>query len=178
MITRTARLECFARPASFELLREEVLARARFFLSEEFQQPDLAILKSGFVAVPDLLNLMIFGTPQKVPSLRDIYELNAVAWLGTGAQVVRYEDATTAVKTLGSPASDAFFERLLADCGIDAPADWRQRVAIGADRKQSRTARENLNLPAGLAIPEALPEVQKRLVDFAAPGLREILGYA
>lgn len=155
-----------------------VLARVRFFLSEEFQQPELAILKSGFIPMPDLLNLMIFGSRGKAPSLRDIYEANAVSWLGTKASMHRYEDAVKAVKTLGSAESDAYFLRLLSDAGIEPPADWRERVAIGADRKQSRTARENLNLPAGLEVPDELPEVQKRLVDFAAPGLRALLGYA
>jgi len=42
----------------------------------------------------------------------------------------------------------------------------------------SRTARENLKLPAGVAFPAALPEQQKQLVDFHAPGLRQLLGYA
>jgi hypothetical protein len=26
-------------------------------------------------------------------------------------------------------------------------------------------------------LPDELPEIQKRLVDYAAPGLRELLGY-
>ncbi|MDB5452722.1 MAG: hypothetical protein JWO33_1300 [Caulobacteraceae bacterium] len=156
-----------------------VLARVRFYLSDEFQQPNLEVLKTGFVAMPDLLNLMIVGGLSKMPSLLDIYSLNAIAWLGTKAQVVRYEDAVAAVSALGSPTSDAFFLRLFEAAGIDpVPSDWRERVDIGADRRQSRTARENLNLPAGLVVPDQLPDEQKRLVDFFAPGLREILGYA
>ena len=49
-------------------------------------------------------------------------------------------------------------------------------MRIGADREQSGTARENL---AGAAtdVPDELPETQKRLVDYAAPGLRAVLGY-
>jgi hypothetical protein len=118
------------------------------------------------------------GSLGKIPSLEDIYSLNAVAWLGTEAAVVRYEQAVAAVRELGSASSEAFFMKLLADCGIDAPSDWRERVEIGADRRQSRTARENLNLPAGLEVPDVLPDAQKRLVDYCAPGLRQILGYA
>jgi hypothetical protein len=49
---------------------------------------------------------------------------------------------------------------------------------VGSDRRQSRTARENLNLAKGMVVPDVLPDVQKRLVDFSAPGLRALLGYA
>jgi hypothetical protein len=155
-----------------------VLARTRFYLSDEFQNPELGLVKSGFISMPQLLNLMIVGSLGKIPSLADIYSLNAVAWLGTEAAVVRYEDAIAAVRDLGSVTSEAFFMKLFADCAIDPPADWRQRVEIGADRRQSRTARENLNLAAGLEVPDVLPDLQKRLVDFHAPGLRQMLGYA
>ncbi|HET9159507.1 MAG TPA: hypothetical protein VFN88_02755 [Caulobacteraceae bacterium] len=155
-----------------------VLARARFFLSDEFQQAELEILKTGFVSVPDLLNLMIVGTLSKFPSLLDMYTLNAVAWFGTDMHLVRYEDAVAAVKDLSTSRSEAFFMALFAAAGIDPPANWRERVEIGADRRQSRTARENLNLPKGMVIPDVLPEPQRRLVDFLAPGLRAFLGYA
>jgi len=59
---------------------------------------------------------------------------------------------------------------------IDTLADWRERAIIGSDRKQSSTARENL---AGdeLPLPDELPDTQKALVNYAAPGLRELLGY-
>jgi hypothetical protein len=155
-----------------------VLARTRFYLSDEFQNPELGLLKSGFISMPQLLNLMIMGSLGKIPSLDDIYSLNAVAWLGAEASVVRYEDAVAAVRDLGSPDAEAFFMKLFADCGIDPPSNWRERVEIGADRRQSRTARENLNLAAGLEVPEVLPDVQKQLVDYLAPGLRQVLGYA
>ncbi len=58
----------------------------------------------------------------------------------------------------------------------ELPQDWRERVRVGSDREQSGTARENLE---GLAveIPDELPYTQKRLVNVAAPGLRELLGY-
>ena len=58
----------------------------------------------------------------------------------------------------------------------DLPDDWRERVRIGSDRKQSGTARENLRGPAN-DVPDVLPELHRRLVDYAAPGLRKILGY-
>jgi len=51
------------------------------------------------------------------------------------------------------------------------------RIEVGSDRRRSGTARENLT---GIAIelPDTLPERHRRLVDYAAPGLRELLGYA
>ncbi|HSG33408.1 MAG TPA: hypothetical protein VLA37_02655, partial [Sphingomonadaceae bacterium] len=54
--------------------------------------------------------------------------------------------------------------------------DWRERVRIGSDRKQSGTARENLS-EIGIEIPKELNDERKALVDYAAPGLRRILGY-
>ncbi|MGZ9099512.1 MAG: hypothetical protein ACXW3O_07400 [Brevundimonas sp.] len=155
-----------------------VLARARFFVSEEFEQENIAHLKSGLFSAEAILNMMIFGIHQKSPALIDIYTHNAAAWLGTGVHLVRYEDAMRAVNDIDSPESDAFFADLLAAAAIDRPDDWRERVTIGADRKQSRTARENLKLPDGLVFPTVLPETQRRLVEFHAPGLRALLGYA
>lgn len=156
-----------------------VIARARFFVSGEFQQENIEHLKMpGVFSAEALLNMMIFGIHQKSPALNDIFTHNAAAWLGTGVHLVRYEDMVEAVNDLGSRRSETFFAGLLAACGIDRPDDWRERVAIGADRKQSRTARENLNLPEGLTFPAELPAAQKALVDFHAPGLRALLGYA
>ena len=155
-----------------------VLARARFYISDEFQQANLAHLKTGSVPAAELLNMMILGIYQKAPGLIDIYMHNAAAWMGTSARVVRYEDLRGAVEDLDSRRSEAFFMQLLADCGIDpVPQDWRERVRVGSDRGQGRTARENLKLAAGVDIPDVLPEAQKRLVEFAAPGLRRLLGY-
>jgi hypothetical protein len=156
-----------------------VIARARFHVSDAFDQANLQHLKlPGLFSAEVLLNMMIFGIHQKTPPLIDIYTHNAAAWLGTGVYMVRYEDAVTAVRDLGTPASDQFFEGLFDAAGIDRPDDWRERVSVGADRKRSRTARENLTLPEGLVLPDSLPETQRRLVDFHAPGLRALLGYA
>lgn len=155
-----------------------VIARARFHVSDAFEQPNLQHLKIPRLFSSDvLLNMMIFGIHQKVPALTDIYTHNAVAWLGTGVHLVRYEDAVEAVRDLDSAKSEAFFASLLDAAGIDRPDDWRERVAVGADRKLSRTARENLVLPDGFQLPDTLPETQRRLVDVHAPGLRKLLGY-
>jgi hypothetical protein len=153
-----------------------VLARARFFLSDTFQG-SLEHLKGGNVSVDEVLNMMIFGIHQKAPTLREIYTHNAVSWLGTKVHLVRFEDLIRHVTRLDTAEAKEFFQALFDNCSMgDLPDDWRERVRIGADRKQSGTARENL---AGgmFEMPDQLPDVQKRLVDFAAPGLRSVLGY-
>jgi hypothetical protein len=153
-----------------------VLARARFFLSDTFQA-NLEHLKGGAAPFEDVLNMMIFGIHDKAPPMRDIFEHNAVAWLGTGARVLKMEDLVNAVNNLESDEAAAYFADVLSFCGIPAlPDNWRERVQIGSDRRQSGTARENLAGPLA-ELPDELPETQKRLVDFAVPGLREILGY-
>lgn len=153
-----------------------VLARARFFLSDEFKG-NVEQLKGGAITIDELLNLMIFGIYQKAPPMVEVYTFNAVAWLGTGAAVLKYEDLIANLRSLDSPAAEPFFAQLFDLCGIAMPADWRERVRIGADRKYSGTARENLTgLP--FEIPDELPDMQKRLVDYAAPALRGILGYS
>jgi len=152
-----------------------VLARARFFLSDNFQG-NLEHLKHGRCNIPDFLNMMIFGVHNRFPMMSDIYENNAVAWLGTGAHVVHYEDIIKHLKNLDTPKAKLFFAGLLAVGDIDLPDDWKARILVGSDRKQSGTARENLTLK-GQKVPTALPDMQKRLVDYTNPGLREILGY-
>jgi hypothetical protein len=151
-----------------------VIARARFFLSDEFG--GFEILKEGTLTVDALLNLMIFGVHEKAPPLASMYVYNAVAWLGTGAHLVRYEDLLAAVKDLDSETADHFFTELFAACGIERPDDWRDRVRTGSDRKQSGTARENLT---GISVefPSELPDLQKQMIEMAAPGLRQLLGY-
>jgi len=152
-----------------------VLARARFVLSDEFKG-NVDLLKGGAVSMEELLNLMIFGVYQKLPPMSEVYTFNAAAWLGTGAAVLKYEDLVANLRNLDTSEAEAYFGRLLDACGIAMPADWRERVRIGADRKFSGTARENLTgLP--FEIPDELPEMQKRLVDYAAPALRSVLGY-
>lgn len=152
-----------------------VIARARFFLSEQFSG-NVDHLKSSDLGIDELLTLMIFGIPAKAPSLHDIYELNAVAWLGARAHFVKYEELVAHLTALDLPDAERFFSGLLEECGIDRPDDWRERVRIGADRGQSATARENLS---GMAreLPQTLGEKHRALVDYHAPGLRSILGY-
>jgi hypothetical protein len=153
-----------------------VIARARFFLSDEFKG-NVDHVKGGALGINELLNLMIFGIYQKAPPMVELYNFNAVAWLGTSATILKYEDLVANLRKLDTPDADVYFTRLLDTCGIAKPADWRDRVRIGADRKFSGTARENLTgLP--FEIPDELPDMQKRLVDYAAPGLRSVLGYS
>jgi hypothetical protein len=152
-----------------------VIARARFFLSEQFSG-NIDHLKSGALDADELLTMMIFGLPGKAPSLHDIYELNAAAWLGARVHPVKFEDLVRHVGDPGSDHADAFFARLLEACGIERPGDWCERVLIGADRRQSGTARENLTgIP--LVLPSELGPRHRALVDYHAPGLRALLGY-
>ena len=153
-----------------------VLARARFFLSDSFQG-GIEHIKNGRASIDAVLNMMIFGVHQRVPSLNDIYTHNGVSWLGAGAEVIRYEDLVSHVKYIESEEAEAYFARLLRACGRpDLPDDWRQRVALGADRNQSGTARENL-ANTDEAVPDTLSDTHKALVEYAAPGLRSVLGY-
>jgi len=153
-----------------------VPARARFFLSDNFQG-QMEHLKGGAVSINEVLNLMIFGIIGKAPTIREIYQHNALAWMGTNARIMRMEDLVAAVKDLESDAAEEFFTELLGFYGIAKPADWRERVRIGSDREQSGTARENLAGGTG-DIPDELPDAQKRLVDHMLPDVRELLGYA
>jgi len=50
-------------------------------------------------------------------------------------------------------------------------------VLVGSDRQQSGTARENLVGGGDLEVPDELSDRQKALVNYAAPGLRQLLGY-
>lgn len=154
-----------------------VLSQARFFVSDEFQG-NVDHIKSGRLSVDDLLSLMIFGIPGKNPSLADMYELNVAAWLGSSSVFpVRFEELNANANALDSAGAEDYFEALLGACGIaPIPKDWRDRVRAGADRRQSSTARENLTGVA-IELPDELPERHRRLVDFAAPGLRSLLGY-
>ncbi|MCW3837876.1 hypothetical protein ACFQ1E_17670 [Sphingomonas canadensis] len=152
-----------------------VIARARFFVSEQFRG-NVDFLKSGRLDTEELLTMMIFGLPNKAPSLNAIYELNAAAWLGARVHAVKFEELSAAVRDLDGAGAEAFFAALLDACGIDRPDDWRERIRIGADRKQSGTARENLT---GIEkdLPATLGPRHRALVDYHAPGLRALLGY-
>ncbi|GLR71090.1 hypothetical protein [Agaribacter marinus] len=153
-----------------------VLARARFFLSDSFKG-SLDHLKNGAVSIEQFLNMMIFGIHGKAPTLNEIYTHNAVSWLGTGVTLIKYEDIIHHVKNIDTAASEAFFATLLSHFGYDSlPDDWQARIQIGADREQSGTARENLSGTV-IELPSELPIAQKQLVEYAAPGLRHILGY-
>jgi len=153
-----------------------VLARARFFMSDTYEG-SLDVIKGGNIAIEDVLNMMVFGIPEKAPTLNEIFTHNAVAWLGTHAKILQFEELLRNVKALETDAAETFFAGLFEQLNMgELPGDWRERVRIGADRKQSTTARENLSRMTA-DVPNELPDVQKRLVDFAAPGLRSLLGY-
>lgn len=153
-----------------------VLARARFFLSDSFRG-SLEHLKGGRVSVEEVLNMMILGIHEKAPTMQEIFLHNALGWFGTKAEFVRFEDLILHLKDLESAAAETYFAELLSKSGInELPDDWRKRVLVGSDRKQSGTARENLAGPK-FDIPDELPEMQKQLVEHAAPGLRRLLGY-
>jgi hypothetical protein len=154
-----------------------VLARARFFLSDEFEG-NVDFLKQGKLTVDELLSLMIFGIHTNAPKLADMYDLNVAAWLGSSSVYpVRYEELVRHVGSIGTTEAEEYFQTLLGACGIaPIPPDWGERVRVGSDRKRSGTARENLT-GIGIEIPDILPENHRRLVDYAAPGLRQLLGY-
>ena len=152
-----------------------VLSRARFVFSEEFKHPMLEPLKAS-ASVEQVINFMIFGVPAKGPALRDVFTFNAVAWMHTGAQIVRYEDIVAALKTLDRPESETFFRDLLGKFGIALPQDWRERVRIGSAREHSAT--DSGKLSGVPDFPRSLTDGQKALVEFAAPGLRSLLGYS
>lgn len=153
-----------------------VLARARFFLSDTFKG-SMEHLKGGRVSVEEVMNMMIFGIYEKAPTMQEIFEHNSVAWMGTSAKILKMEDLLHAVRNLDTDDAEAYFSSTLKFCGIKTlPNDWRERIRVGSDRKQSGTARENLAGPAS-NIPDELPDEQKKLVDFAVPGLRQLLGY-
>jgi hypothetical protein len=153
-----------------------VLARARFFLSDSFQG-SIDHLKGGRVSVEEVLNMMIFGIHAKAPPMQDIFFHNAAAWVGTKANILKMEDLVHAVKNLDSDDAEQYFAAALSHCGISTlPDDWRERVRVGSDRKQSGTARENL-VGLEMKFPDELPVEQKKLVDIVIPGLRRLLGY-
>ena len=153
-----------------------VLAQARFVLSNEFVVSGLDELKRPDTPVESILNFMIQGTRPQLAPLAVTYHYNAVAWLDAGAHLVRYEELIQALRSLESADAESYFGELFEACGIVRPHDWRVRVEIGSDRRQSGTARENLT---GIAtkIPSELPDEQKRMVDLSYPGLRALLGY-
>jgi len=153
-----------------------VLARARFFMSDTYQG-SLDIIKGGNLAIEDVMNMMVFGIPDKAPSLPEVFTHNAVAWLGTHAKILRFEELLQNVNVLETDAAETFFAGLFEHLSMgELPDDWRERVRIGSDREQSSTARENLSRMTA-DVPNELPDIQKRLVDYAAPGLRATLGY-
>src|SRR3954471_23461871 len=97
-----------------------VLARARFFLSDEFDG-NVDFLKGGKLSVDELLSLMIFGIHTKAPKLADMYDLNVAAWLGSSSvYALRYEDLARNARDIESSEAEAYFTALLEACGISS----------------------------------------------------------
>jgi hypothetical protein len=154
-----------------------VLARTRFFLSDTFQG-SLEHLKGGNVSIDEVINMMIFGIHGKAPSLNEIFTHNAVSWCGTKIRILHFEDLLRHVRNIETSEAKDFFSGLLKSCALgQLPSDWQERVKIGSDREQSGTARENLVGGGKNEVPDELTDMQKQLVNYAAPGLRKILGY-
>lgn len=151
------------------------LARARFFMSDNFKG-EVDHISGENVSPEEFLNLMIFGIHRKVPEMKEIFTHNGVAWLHTDTYVVKFEDLVHNVKNLDELDAEYFFRKLFGACGIVMPDDWRERVRVGSDRKQSGTARENLK-EIRMELPNTLPDGQKALIDFVMPGMRKVLGY-
>ena len=78
---------------------------------------------------------------------------------GTQARMLKMEELLSAVRNLDSPEAEDYFAESLGFLGIGSlPDDWRERVRVGSDRRQSGTARENLAGPAN-DVPAELPEM-------------------
>ena len=153
-----------------------VPAMARFMMSDQFSG-DLDLLKRAPMTPEELFNTIILGIPRQSPGVHETYLYNAVAWMGTGTHMIRFEELKKAVVELDSTDSEAYFSTLFDACGVEMPDDWRERVRVGSDPTQSGTARENLSR-RGIEVPNELPEAQKRIVDLVSPNLRSMLGYA
>ena len=78
------------------------MARARFFLSDEFQG-NVEQIKQGALSVESLLSLMIFGIHTKAPPMADSFNLNAVSWLAT-ADLIVHNFRPGVLARLGRPA--------------------------------------------------------------------------
>ena len=154
-----------------------VLAQARFFVSD-IVSSNFEHVKTGALSVDDLIGLMIFGMYKKSPPMLQQYELYVVGWMATDAYMIRYEDLVLHVSSIETDEAKSYFAELFERCGIDLPGDWKERVIIGADRRQSATARENINTgESQFDFPKELSVKHRQMIDFAAPGLRELLGY-
>jgi hypothetical protein len=152
-----------------------VLARARFFVSDQFDG-DMPFLKR--IGTDELLSVMIFGLAGKIPDVSTSYERFIVPWLGAqSVHAIRYEELAEHSSNVGTKAAEAYFSTLFGTAGIDRPDDWRERTKVGADPARSGTARANLT-GIRVDLPDELSQRHRRLVDYAAPGLRELLGYA
>ena len=107
-----------------------VLARARFFMSENYQG-NVNFVKEGRLKVDDLLSLMIFGIHGKAPPMADIFLFNAIAWIGSDVHVVRFEELRHHCRKLESDEAEVILLRsfrCVRNCGARGLArtrpDW------------------------------------------------------
>ena len=82
--------------------------------------------------------MMILGIHQKAPNLQEIFVHNAVGWLGTKAQLVRFEDIKHHLADLDSGAAETYFADLLGKCGIEALPDQSSVTSHVLLRGQSK----------------------------------------
>lgn len=159
-----------------------VLSFTRFLFSDQEESTFAKYVRAHSISVDRVISFVIFGNLNDAvycPDLRNSFVSNGIQWLGDATLLVKYEELVFNIGALRKPDFEAFthdyFSNLLAHCGLAMPADWRDRVEAGADRRLSYTARENLSVRS--EIPENLSDDQKMMVEVAAPGLRAALGY-
>ena len=143
--------------------------------------PNDDIYRNKGATVEEIFSIIITGTDvrNQHPSLRSAYIPIAVGWMPLDVHLVRYEEICKHVESIrkgeDTPETEQYFRDLIGTFNIDLPPDWKTRVLVGADRRMSMTARENIGDSTN--IPAVLPDKFKRMVDFTVPHLREYLGY-
>jgi hypothetical protein len=155
-----------------------VLSMTRFFYSEQEDSKFARYVKAHKLSVDRVISFVIFGNyndENLCVGVKDQFIANAVAWMAGDSMLVRYEELLRHCKNPQSPESLTYFRELLAACGLELPADWRDRVRLAASPRFSWTARENLQV--SLPIPNELSFEYRTMVELAAPGLRRALGY-
>ncbi len=157
-----------------------VLARARFFMSENFEgRTDN--LKGGKIETNDLLNMMISASTRR-PTLEEIFRHNAVAWLGTKAYLIRYEEMVGHLKRLDSKQAELYFAGLFDACGIAMTDDWRKRVesapTASRARRRARTWTAPWSFRTNCRKRRSGWWIMPRRVCAPAAGLRAAIGLA
>ena len=119
--------------------------------------------------------MMILGIPEKAPPLLTLYTYNAVAWLGTGVHLVRYEELVGSLDDLDGERGDRFSVRYSRLAGSNARTIGESASAWAPTA--NKAVRPGTISRESTMIPTELPQYLRKMIDFAAPGLRELLGY-